>query len=304
MKKGHIFIQCASYRDPELGHTVKSAISNADHPENVSFGICWQGKISGKEKTAELERDLYLNGMKQCRVILIHMDSSKGIGYARHKAQTMHEGEEFTLQIDSHMRFMPSWDTTCIKMLQSCPSRKPILTAYLTDYAIGEEPGCWRLGASEFDENDNVVVTGQNIIQAQKPQLGILASGHFLFAQSNFFEEVPVDPEMQFLYEETLIAPRAWTSGWDIYYPHKAPLQHKWNRSYRNTNWNDLNTGSQEERCKELYQQLVGITPGYHNFGKYGMGNARTLSEFERFSGINFKNKTLTQKAIKGLPNI
>lgn len=297
MKKRCIFIQCASYRDPELKNTIRTALENADKPDKVSFGICIQSKFG------EMRRDLYFNGIKQCRTVFIHMDSSKGIGYARKMAQKMLEDEQYTLQIDSHMDFRQSWDTMCIDMLESCRSKKPLLTAYMTDYAIQEEPGCYRLGASEFDAGDgNITVTGQTIIEAKKPQLGILASGHFVFANSDFFNEVPIDPNMQFLYEETLIAPRAWTSGWDIFYPHLCPIQHKWDRSYRRTNWNDRNTSVQEERCRILYQQLVGQIAGFHNFGKYGMGSTRTLQDYEYFSGINFKKMTLTQRAIDGFP--
>jgi hypothetical protein len=294
MKKGHIFVQCASYRDPDLKQTVKSALENAIWPDNITFGICWQGPMK------ELKRDLYYKGMPQCRTVLIEMNAAKGIGYARHKAQMMYEGEEFILQIDSHMLFMPNWDRMCIRMLNRCPSNRPLLTAYLTDHAIKEDPGCYRLGINEFDENQNVVVTGMNIIKRNKPQPGILASGHFVFADAKLFEEVPIDPEMQFLYEETLIAPRAWTSGWDIFYPHKAPMQHKWNRAYRKLNWNDQDTTSPEEHCKMLYHQIVGIQPGYN--GKYGMGNARSLEAYEQFTGINFKNQTFTKRAKKGFP--
>ena len=34
-----IFISIASYRDPELEHTIKSAVENADYPNNLRFGI-------------------------------------------------------------------------------------------------------------------------------------------------------------------------------------------------------------------------------------------------------------------------
>ena len=37
-----IFIQIASYRDPELIHTIDNCIENSDNPENLNFGICWQ----------------------------------------------------------------------------------------------------------------------------------------------------------------------------------------------------------------------------------------------------------------------
>ena len=41
-KNGKIFIQIASYRDPELLKTLKDCVENSDNPENLVFGICWQ----------------------------------------------------------------------------------------------------------------------------------------------------------------------------------------------------------------------------------------------------------------------
>ena len=46
MKK--IFVSVASYRDPELGKTLLSAIEKASNPNNIYFGIVYQG--SHKER--------------------------------------------------------------------------------------------------------------------------------------------------------------------------------------------------------------------------------------------------------------
>jgi hypothetical protein len=37
-----IFIQIASYRDPELMPTIKSCLKNAKYPQNLVFGIARQ----------------------------------------------------------------------------------------------------------------------------------------------------------------------------------------------------------------------------------------------------------------------
>ena len=37
-----IFIQIASYRDPELEPTIKNCLENSKNPENLVFGICRQ----------------------------------------------------------------------------------------------------------------------------------------------------------------------------------------------------------------------------------------------------------------------
>jgi hypothetical protein len=41
-RKNTIFVQIASYRDPQLLPTLKDMIDKAEHPENLRIGICWQ----------------------------------------------------------------------------------------------------------------------------------------------------------------------------------------------------------------------------------------------------------------------
>ena len=37
-----IFVQIASYRDPQLVPTIQDMLNKAKYPENLIFGICWQ----------------------------------------------------------------------------------------------------------------------------------------------------------------------------------------------------------------------------------------------------------------------
>ena len=37
-----IFVQIASYRDMELIPTIEDALEQAEFPENITFGVCWQ----------------------------------------------------------------------------------------------------------------------------------------------------------------------------------------------------------------------------------------------------------------------
>ena len=41
-KNAKIFIQIASYRDPQLNPTLKNCIENAKYPKNLVFSIAWQ----------------------------------------------------------------------------------------------------------------------------------------------------------------------------------------------------------------------------------------------------------------------
>jgi len=284
-----IFVQVASYRDPELKPTIISALKKANHPKEVSFGICLQ------VRPKEIVPHLPLSKLPHCRVVVIEALKSKGIGYARSKAQAMWDGEPYTLQIDSHMRFEKGWDARLIKSLENAPSNKPIITAYLSDYENEEETMNFCLGAQKFNPNGLLSLWGTRV--AMKRQRGMFISGHFLFTRSNFFEEVPPDPDMQFLYEESSLGPRAWTHGWDIFHPFQPIMRHRWDRKNRGLNWADKDVTKEGQKSNKLYRQLLGMVPGFSNYGVYGLGKERALKDFERVSGVSFRNQVITEDA-------
>lgn len=65
-----------------------------------------------------IERNTLLNG----RIRLLHLkaDEARGPCWARYLAQLLWEGEELYLQLDSHMRFVPHWDTHMRDQLSRC----------------------------------------------------------------------------------------------------------------------------------------------------------------------------------------
>jgi len=42
MSKNKIFVQLASYRDPQLIPTIEDMLAKADNKDQFVFGICWQ----------------------------------------------------------------------------------------------------------------------------------------------------------------------------------------------------------------------------------------------------------------------
>ena len=57
--------------------------------------------------------------------------------HARHVTQRYYDGEEYFMQIDSHMRFEPHWDTRAIKMLHNCDSgKKSVITVFPRGYNL------------------------------------------------------------------------------------------------------------------------------------------------------------------------
>ena len=127
-----IFVQIASYRDPQLEPTIKDMLENAKKPKNIRFGIARQfSDEDGFDKLEEYRKD------KRFKILDIPYQESKGVCWARNLTQQLYDGETYTLQIDSHMRFEKNWDETLIKMikgLQKYGYEKPLLTGYVPSF--------------------------------------------------------------------------------------------------------------------------------------------------------------------------
>ena len=148
-----IFVQIASYRDPELVPTIKSMLENAKKPKNLRFGIARQFHPDDKfDDLSEWKKD------KRFRVLDIPNTESEGVCWARNLTQQLYEGEEYTMQIDSHMRFEKDWDVefiNMIKQLQKDGYPKPLLTGYVSSFDPENDPAGrvrepWRMVFDRF----------------------------------------------------------------------------------------------------------------------------------------------------------
>lgn len=73
-----IFIQIASYRDPQLVPTIKNAIENAKRPKNLVFSIARQfHPEDGFDNLDEFRKD------KRFRILDIPYEESQGVCWAR-----------------------------------------------------------------------------------------------------------------------------------------------------------------------------------------------------------------------------
>jgi hypothetical protein len=67
-----IFIQIASYKDPELINTIEDCLQKSSFPERLRFGICWQ-------KT-EAERISPYDEDGRFRIHAVDWRESRGVG--------------------------------------------------------------------------------------------------------------------------------------------------------------------------------------------------------------------------------
>ena len=231
-----IFIQIASYRDPQLIPTIKSALENAKKPNNLVFGIDRQ--FHPDDKFDDLSE---YSGDERFRVLDIPYNESKGACWARNQIQQVYDKEAYTLQIDSHMRFAPNWDVEMIKMvkdLQNKGYKKPLLTGYVSSFDPDNDPNGrtqepWRMAFDRFIPEGAVFFLPETIPDWRnltEPVTARFYSAHFCFTLGKFAKEVQHDPEFYFHGEEISIAARAYTHGYDLFHPHKVLIWHEYTR--------------------------------------------------------------------------
>lgn len=306
-----IFVQIASYRDPECQWTVRDLFAKAKHPERIHVGICWQYDPD-KDKDCFLEEAPY---PEQVRISPFHWNESEGVCWARHQARTLYDGEDYVLSIDSHTRFVQNWDQQVIAQLEECDSPKPVLSnhpaAYLPPDKREMNPMPTVLRAHLYTPQGDLRFRGVNLNHApQKPLRGAFCTGSFLFAGKSIVTDIPYDPYLYFDQEEISLAARLFTHGYDVfslsdvlfyhYYPnaapeHKKPPQH-WDD---NPGWLRL-----QERARRRLNHLLGFAPSEHpeivrDIGQYGLGKERTLGDFESFCGIDFKKRAVSDRALR-----
>ena len=306
-----IFIQIASYRDPQLIPTIKSALENAKKPENLVFGIARQFHPDDKfDDLSEYSND------ERFRILDIPYEESKGACWARNQIQQLYNKEQYTLQIDSHMRFAPNWDVEMIKMvkdLQKKGYKKPLLTGYVSSFDPDNDPALrvqepWRMAFDRFIPEGAVFFLPETIPGWQnltEPVTARFYSAHFCFTLGKFAKEVQHDPEFYFHGEEISIAARAYTHGYDLFHPHKVLIWHEYTRKGRTKQWDDDKEWfNKNNYSHKKNRSLFGMDDEENmNHGKYGFGKVRSLRDYEKYSGLLFSKRAVQQYTLdKGYP--
>ena len=298
-----IFIQCASYRDPQLVPTIKNMLENAKRPKNLVFSIARQfAEEDGFDNLDEFRKD-----KKRFKILDIPYEDSKGVCWARNLTQQLYDGEEYTLQIDSHMRFNKDWDDILIKMikgLQKDGYKKPLLTGYVPSFDPDNDPAgrtqeAWRMGFDRFIPEGAVFFLPETIPgwrEMKKPVPARFYSAHFCFTLGQFAVEVQHNPEYYFHGEEISVGVRAYTWGYDLFHPHIPVVYHEYTRKGRTKQWDDDKTWGEKNRVSHLTNRKLfgmdGETQEGHD-GPYGFGTVRTLKDYEKYAGLLFEKRAV-----------
>ena len=307
-----IFISIASYQDPLLETTIRGAFNCAERPENLFFGICDQSShILDTSNFAFSNQITYEH---------IEPSISEGPCWARHRIQKFFNDEDYYLQIDSHMQFQKGWDTYLLSYIQKIQSvdsyshKLPIITCYPRAFDIVDfDSGTYSLDTS--DNNTHTLSYKEDSIFLKGPfsrQIGAIANTEIthgyllaagcLFAPRAFVKEVPYDPEYYFYGEELSLMLRAFTRGFGIFHIPAVPIFHlytdtsnlkrklHWDEAEdknRKIKWHERDEKSLDKLSRLILEEIDGI---------YGLGNMRTLKDYEFLSGINLKDRKIIDK--------
>ena len=310
MKKNKIFISIASYRDPELIPTIKDCIAKSSKSNDLVFAISRQ--YHPDDKFDDLKD---FENLKNFKVINTEYSKSLGVCHARHKLQTLYSSEDYYFQLDSHHRFCKDWDKKLIstlKDLKKSGSKKPLLSSYLPAYDpdVKNETkmnDIWRTYIDRFMPEGPIFIFPESISNwknAKKPEKARFISGHFIFTQGSFANDVPYDPNLYFHGEESSLAARAFTHGYDLFHLHRPYVWHHYNRPNSRRHWDD-NSKWQNLNLKSFqrYRKLFGMDGlKKSNFNKYGFGKERSLLDYEMYAGISFSERKIHEKTVNRVP--
>ena len=328
-RQDDIIVLIPSFRDKETWPTIKSLIETARFPHRVYIGVVFQVDTTSKAEVTELTTEegsgisidpAKWDRQKQLRTIIMDYRHATGPCYARYLAQSLHRGEEYVLQIDSHMRFRMNWDSFLIRQLNKTKRpEKSVLTAYPPGYDSNETRATI-LVPSKFDNDGMLRQKGRLLRSDYKHDKEndnipcLLYAGGFNFSHSSILDVCPYEKHHHLFFgEEISMAVRLYTHGIDLYAPPQTVCYHKWERNPLRVreDIDSLKAKQRKDSLNVVRMQLQGLGTG--------LGTVRTTAQFSNELGVDFNKQVLgpgcenvelsedafvSQKATSLLPNV
>jgi len=302
-----IFVAIASYLDYEIRYTILDCIHRAKHPENLYFSVCLQ--YDENEGTNESCIDDLVQKYN-IKVVKYHYIQSEGGCWARNQAQLAYNNEKFSLQVDSHTRFIHNWDEIVINDYNELKKTisKPLISFLPPSYSRMDDKGI-DFDFKHIHELDKINHPKFEYITDEywpsyggysneqhtgyKPSSVIILYGGFVFSEGSWVVEIKQDPEHYYTGEELALTIRSYTKGYDIFTPNHIVA---WHRAHPKTPKKHFNNNPEEialTKHRHAISRLKMLIEGMGDLGEYGAGNVRTVDQYAEFAKVNFKTKTV-----------
>lgn len=311
--KARIFVSIASYCDPLLWWTVRSAWEQSYNPERLLFGILDQSPAEAAVES--------INGPWSGQLRYTHAlpKDSGGACWARSLVFEMCDGPDYLLQIDSHTYFQKNWDQTLIDTLERISTESATEKVVLSTRPFGFDLDAELVPTTKeytrkalllkptkgtcFERDHPILPFDAYVSDLERPTRGFQVAAGFIFTRGTFAKDVPYDPQIYFHGEEQNLSVRAFTRGWDIWHPNIPPLFHQYKDHKSQTHsmhWDPIidreRSVSWFEREKASRRRMRELLFDGTLVGIFGLGDIRTLREFEELSGIDYELKRILHR--------
>jgi hypothetical protein len=292
-----IFIQIASYHDYELPRTIMDAIDKCSGDNTINFGI---------HLSYYVKDEIFIPNLKNIKFEKVKSPQGIGVGYGRYVANTFYDGEDYYLQIDSHMRFSQDWDKKFINNYKKYLSEgyNPVLSAYPAGYhyenhrvVLDQYPTVvYADFVRTHDSESSFAMTyflHQTSMQNKPNNFFTRAiSGGEIFS-SGAISKIYPNTKMFNWGEEFLTAIRLFTHGYDLMLPETQPLYHLYYSDAISSQRRLAQLDYPEETSKISQESNLEIGRIINNkiIGDFELGSKRTLKDFGFYAKIDFDKK-------------
>lgn len=287
-----IFVSIACFMDNDIVNTIEDCLKQAKQPERIIFGICYQYDPNDEDCL-----EIY-NTNKQFRINRMHYSEAKGPTYARGIIYNMFSDEDYYFQIDCHSRFFKNWDSKIIDCLNECKkiNKKAIISHYPLDSnrkTINKKyiGICDTSKFKSIDKVNGLKLFGKLTLIKKCPKTNWDISAAMLFFDRNAYHDVVFDDTLYHGYqfeEQTLLAVRYWTSGYDIFTPSNhiilsEYLTNKKRLQKKPTVDLEMKKNSFNLTCHRL---KLKYDSNFENYDKSLLGNERSVEDYFKMIDI------------------
>jgi hypothetical protein len=307
-----IFVSIASYCDPVLAFTLRRAVETAAAPQHLHFGVVDQSPAG----TPRLEPPAPAR-LSQVR---LEIADARGPCWARAMAMSLYAGEDWFLQLDSHMDFEPHWDARLVQQALElgAPDRGAVISTYPEAFRFVDGQPV-RKGESRavlvqavkrdtgFERGHEVLSFEAHPVEHAEPVPAFHVGAGCLFAPGRIAQHFPYDPWLYFHGEEQALALRLYTHGWDLFHMPGLPIHHLYNDAASGAPPRPLHWDAQHEAGREVdwwtrelrSRRRLGALIAGQDLGAYALGRVRSLADYAAFSGIDYAARALGSAAYR-----
>jgi len=310
-----IHMLISAFQDGErCATTIQRALSKARHPLRISFNVLQaveEGDLTCVDEFRSKHLPTLCHGEVQCETATlarihawtIPLEEGKGPVHQRgllsERAQLSGEGS-MCLSTDSHMSFVKAWDELMLQDWNLANNEFAVLSAYplatwdagiagkrsyinLCGYFLENNIPRGAIGETMSPKNENVL---------EVPTLTMNWAAGQSFSRCHAERNVPVDKELKWMFtgEEVNRAVRLWTHGYDLYNPSVNAVLHNYTdakQSFWEHHGESSAMSAEQEASEVRIKALLAGKQVDGGFGRFGLGNQRTLEEYVAWSHTN-----------------